>query len=345
MGLAACLVIVLALSLAGCGGGGGGSANVRTPTDGTMPAVHTVELAGLHGLADWLTTNPGGSVAVPAGEQRYVGGVRFSCPAGGADCDVAVTSTDGTIVISSTDGMSRAEVINPPYWISQSANTMLWSDSVARRTPLGDFRVQSDCTRTSCTFRALGIPTGSSSLSDVRDQFVRRGLSPDEPMTVTETHRGVSLNTYDDYAGWMSYSFFLAGSGSALSREYPASMSLGVETGSNPVRGSASWSGVMAGVDVSASAYRSQIRGDADLTIANFADPKLDVAFTNIRDVDADRARADMAWDDVPMTNGGFETGSDGNSIQGKFYGPNHEEVGGIFERDQVIGAFGAKRP
>ena len=60
--------------------------------------------------------------------------------------------------------------------------------------------------------------------------------------------------------------------------------------------------------------------------------------------LDTGDQRSDMVWKDVPITDGGFGTGSDGDSIQGNFYGPNHQEIGGIFERDQVIGAFGAKR-
>ncbi|MCY4498212.1 MAG: transferrin-binding protein-like solute binding protein [Rhodospirillaceae bacterium] len=54
-----------------------------------------------------------------------------------------------------------------------------------------------------------------------------------------------------------------------------------------------------------------------------------------------------MIWSAIPVTVGGFERASAGaakNVIKDKFYGPNHEEVGGIFERDQVLGAFGAAR-
>ena len=32
------------------------------------------------------------------------------------------------------------------------------------------------------------------------------------------------------------------------------------------------------------------------------------------------------------------------SDIKATFYGPNHEEVGGVFERDNIVGAFGAKR-
>lgn len=51
-----------------------------------------------------------------------------------------------------------------------------------------------------------------------------------------------------------------------------------------------------------------------------------------------------MTWGGLAVTNGMFGTGSQEDSIQDQFYGPNHEEVGGIFEHDQIIGAFGAVR-
>lgn len=34
----------------------------------------------------------------------------------------------------------------------------------------------------------------------------------------------------------------------------------------------------------------------------------------------------------------------DGSGIQGCFYGPNHEEVDGVFLRDMISGSFGASR-
>lgn len=84
----------------------------------------------------------------------------------------------------------------------------------------------------------------------------------------------------------------------------------------------------MVGVHASATASRfNSIREDAEVTIADFTDLKIDIAFTNFRDVDAGLQRADMTWDDVPMTSSGFATGSNGNSIQGKFYGLNNGEA------------------
>ena len=87
-----------------------------------------------------------------------------------------------------------------------------------------------------------------------------------------------------------------------------------------------------------------RIRGDADLTIADFTNPTVGVAFSDIRDLDTEGSRGDMTWSGISLTNGSFGTGTDGDSVEGRFHGPNHEEVGGIFERAQVLGAFGAKR-
>ena len=88
---------------------------------------------------------------------------------------------------------------------------------------------------------------------------------------------------------------------------------------------------------------RRLVRGDATLTL-DIAQMAMDVAFVNIRESGTGQSRADMMWDGLAMTNGTFGTGGRGDSIQGQFHGPNHEEVDGIFERDQIIDAFGAGR-
>ena len=101
----------------------------------------------------------------------------------------------------------------------------------------------------------------------------------------------------------------------------------------------------MVGREVGASEARGdRIAGDAALTVADFTDPRIAVTFTNIKNLETGRAHDDMAWRSIPLAEGGFAAGSAGDSIKGQFYGPNHEEVGGVFERNQVIGAFGAKR-
>ena len=178
-------------------------------------------------------------------------------------------------------------------------------------------------------------------------------------------HRGVSLAQgqgesaiagtaldYDAYGGWLQHSFFVTETGSITEGLFDGtpiaySYSVGDAPNSNPSAAddSGTWQGVMVGTDVSQTDTRGHpIQGDAEITIANFDDPEADVAFTRIFDLHTQSQRDDMAWAGIHVTDGGFASGADEDSIQGRFYGPSHEEVGGIFERNGVLGAFGAAR-
>ena len=98
----------------------------------------------------------------------------------------------------------------------------------------------------------------------------------------------------------------------------------------------------MAGIDERAgNAFGDLLEGDATLTIDDFAQPAVDVAFTNITNQSTNARFPSLSWDNVPLSAGTFQA----SGIVGHFYGPNHEEAGGIFNRDQVVtGAFGVKR-
>ena len=120
--------------------------------------------------------------------------------------------------------------------------------------------------------------------------------------------------------------------------------SFGNAAETTPTFGNATWTGAMVGNASSSKAIGGDwVRGDATLTFdLNRSD--LDVAFTNIRDIDAGHRYQNITWRNIPVTAGSFSSGFDENSIEGRFYGPNHEEVGGVFERNEIVGAFGAKR-
>ena len=79
------------------------------------------------------------------------------------------------------------------------------------------------------------------------------------------------------------------------------------------------------------------VHGDAMLTISDFREPAVDVELIP-------SGRTVMTWPGIPVTGGGFkhEDGQD-DYIKGEFYGPYAQEVGGVFERNRMIGAFGAK--
>lgn len=122
------------------------------------------------------------------------------------------------------------------------------------------------------------------------------------------------------------------------------SASVGVESGSNPLSGSAIWTGAMVGRLTDGYGNEEPgalVLGDSRLTF-DFARNDIDVAFTGIRS-DNDEAYPDITWDNIPVQDEMFGS-SRGGYVTGTFYGPGHEEVGGVFERNQIVGAFGATR-
>lgn len=288
------------------------------------------------------------------------------CGGGGGSAGVRPPTGDSTPTFTSA---TSADVVPALIRVLRAADSLLVSDVLdfSEDPPV---RGQTTCSGVRCYAHT---ETPNASWSWEWDYEIGEGslppsveiLPPSLEIEVAE-RRGVSLfrasgpyvdeddvpyedDWYVEFGGWLDYSFFLVEADvyqtTGRLNEGVSGESLGRATGTNPLSGGAAWNGVIVGIDVSAStAQGNAIQGDADLTISDFTDPKLDIEFTNIRDTDAGRPRSDMTWNDVPLTNGGFGTGPDGNSIEGKFYGPNHEEVGGVFERDQVIGAFGAAR-
>ena len=99
-------------------------------------------------------------------------------------------------------------------------------------------------------------------------------------------------------------------------------------------RGAATWSGEMVGLD----ANNRAVRGGAAISLTDFGNPRIDVRLEP-------QSYPVMEWHGLPLQSGRFadrRTASD--YIKGEFYGPNAEEVGGVFERNRIIGAFGAQR-
>ncbi len=121
-----------------------------------------------------------------------------------------------------------------------------------------------------------------------------------------------------------------------------------VDSAPAPAQGnSATWTGMMIGADVSDTVTRGQfLRGDATLVIDDLADPDVDVAFSDFRDLETGARLADKViapWQNIPLDGGSFgnkPAGSD-DYIHGRFIGEDHAGVVGIFERDDVVGSFG----
>ena len=149
----------------------------------------------------------------------------------------------------------------------------------------------------------------------------------------------------ENYGGWLDHSFFYVTfivnpQGSGINDEAYVGWSFGDDTGTVPVDGSANWAGLMVAADFQ---RQEIVRGDAELTV-NFGASSVDVAFTGIRELDTEAERDAIRFDAVRLSARGFQSGTAGHRISGAFYGPAHEEAGGVFEHEHMVGAFGATR-
>ncbi len=242
-------------------------------------------------------------------------------------------------------------------------------------------RGHTSCGRTSCLSNVLGQAYLRVSLRTAADAEAS-GFSAGEPIVdALERYRGVSLGAFFrtvsytspnghvhvdtdilSYEGWMQYSSFEAelntitegfiryGEHSQVltGERYGLASSSGMASDTNPVDGSATWTGVMIGGRITRGATVGiGVRGHAALTY-DFMNENIDVLLSNVQnagpEVDGRRIYPNMTWHNLPVKDGRFGANFDDPTLEGRFYGPNHEEVGGIFERNQIVGAFGAKR-
>ena len=238
--------------------------------------------------------------------------------------------------------------------IVSAANTLLFGDRLGYDASDDEVeRVNTTCEGDRCAIGFLSVAQASRfSVENWELELLR------ERRGMTLVRQEVS-GTYGDaeaYGGWLEHSLFATQSilydnetdpdqGATIVTNY----SLGFSSGENPsaADGSARWEGLMLGRDMRASASRGQvIRGDADVTVDFTAtDMTADVEFTDIVNIESGDLQDDMAWRDLAVEDGGFaqRTAPD-DTISGRFYGPGEEEVGGVFERDGIAGAFGGRR-
>ena len=238
--------------------------------------------------------------------------------------------------------------------IVSGANTLLMGDR------LGYFAADDAVERTTTTCRGDTCAAGFISLSGAGSFGVE-----DSELTLLRERRGVNLvleqgsgtnRSYEAYGGWLEHSLFgtrltrfTQEAGPSRGASVGSSYSLGNSSGENPgaAEGSARWQGLMLGRDMRASAGRGQIvRGDADVTVEFGASAiTADVAFTDIVNLETGNLENDMAWRGMAVEEGGFSRrNAPGDTVSGRFYGPGEEEVGGVFERDGITGAFGGRR-
>ena len=238
--------------------------------------------------------------------------------------------------------------------IVSEANTLLLGDRLGYFATDDEVeRVNTTCEGDRCAIGYLSVARASRfSVENAELELLRerRGV------TLVREERSGTYGEAEAYGGWLEHSLFVTQQTLFTQEGDPdrgativSNYSLGFSTGDNPraAEGSARWEGLMLGRDMRASDSRGQvIRGDSDVTVDFAADGvTADVEFTDIVNIETGDLHDDMAWRDMAVEDGAFaERGAPDDTISGRFYGPGEEEVGGVFERDGIAGAYGGRR-
>ena len=156
-----------------------------------------------------------------------------------------------------------------------------------------------------------------------------------------------SIYAYDDWGFWgrqFGGNLFTAVVEQSITEEgdityygTPTTRVSGTRSGRNPVSGEAVWLGNVRAFGVG-SAGHLPVSGSARLEV-DFTDATVDVDFT-----DFDGGHGDLSWQGLRMTAGSFRDAQSQPTIEGAFYGPNHQGAAGKFDRDNLQGVFGAAR-
>ena len=306
-----CLV---ALLLTACGGGGGGAdSGFMSPGAANVRALDPVQartyFAG--------STEPGLTASEADSQiEQLIGSIQGSA-------NPSLRLSDLSLFTTRND-LSLPVRVNATCLAATCTYTL---QGVSLSIGVGDFSVDSSASRRP-VMRYRGIPLAENASSD--------------------TISGLDMESFG-YGGWLDYSAFSVDGGTVTSGELQGtSMYLGVSAGiasnSRPTGGSAQWNGVMVATDVSGAGRENIIQGDAALSV-DFGATTVDLSFSNVRDLTAGTTRTGTTWSDMPVTAAGTFSGTNAQGeTAGRFYGPRHEEAGGTFNYDDLVGAYGLKR-
>ena len=206
--------------------------------------------------------------------------------------------------------------------------------------------ISTDCRAGTCATSRGQVTLDDLTFDDADYQAVmaRNGVTLGQSRSETKNAEGITAQGAE-YGAWLDHSAFAVGGvlyyrGAISDGPYAgmvAGYSFGNDAGSGPLSGSAAWEGVMTGLDME---FGNAVQGDAAVTV-DFARNDAGVAFTNVKDLGTRSGLPSMEWS-------GLAIGADGkfgaSDLRATFYGPGHAEVGGVFERNEIVGAFGAKR-
>ena len=150
------------------------------------------------------------------------------------------------------------------------------------------------------------------------------------------------------FGGWMGHSaFFVHRAVGRNDVELVFAQSLGrlyrEDSAALPVDGSASYHGAMVGSNIRTS---DPYTGKSTMTASFGQTSTIDIHFTDIMNLRTGDAHDDISYVGASINErkGIWTSNSDGSYVNGEFMGAANEEVAGVFEHGELIGAFGAKR-
>lgn len=375
------LAAAVMVALSACGGGG---SMPVSPMGGDT--FMQLDAPVSHGLA------PLAQIELQSGTSEEHGNAVVSCPAEGPDCALRVAA-DGSIEYESAGGLPSVSLLT--FTAEEVAGFLRDTRRIGSGPALvwhgARFPVPGAVTCAALLIGCEGglgpIHYGSAKDFDVSGfAFLERrnDVSLAEKTVIADD---TGRPSYRAFAGWMDHSFYLIETprygvlpgGAAPDHLYYRALSAGNVTGSDPnlsSGGTATWSGVMWGLillEPDLSEPDAFVHGDATVTVSSHrgsTDLTVDVEFTDIRHKSSGAEFDDMRWMNLPLQSGSFGTNPvsadaaessrhpASYGVSGRFYGPNHEEAGGLFGRREVMlndhaatgvraevsGAFGVRR-
>ena len=319
--------------LMACGGGGSGGGTVAAPT--TPPTMMMPDMPDPVMLEDLPTA----LIANPATARGHINGS---------------TAPSSTLTSTQIQSNFRSRATN-------NGDNVTTSDAhvVTPTTPSGSDMSGSSINLAGTTFTA----SLNNIATDIGDRFELVGVRSEYSSVMG--HQGVTLAQhqaagrnddsdifeYVSYGGWLTNSAFSVDMLTINDGSNESSLLIGVSygdaTGSRPSgTGVAQWFGSVVGVHKS---NRSVIQGVLEITIGDIAtSTSIDlIDFKSLRNINSGStvtSAVSSQWIGVPIATDGTFSSTTPSDINGAFYGTNYNEVGGTFNWNNFIGAFGGTR-
>ena len=66
----------------------------------------------------------------------------------------------------------------------------------------------------------------------------------------------------------------------------------------------------------------------------SFQRDQVDIGFSGVTSMDFERTLTNFGFDNIPLQSDGTFDGFDGGQVEGAFFGPEHQEVAGMFHQE-----------